>query len=89
VLVEALWVLRSVYEVDAKRIASAVDLLLDHRELALQDADVVRAALTHFKKRPSLGFSDCLIVEIARKAGHDPLGTFDRDFAKVHGVERL
>jgi predicted nucleic-acid-binding protein len=89
VLVEALWVLRSVYEVDARRIAAAVDLLLDHRELALQDTDVVRAALAHFKKRPSLGFSDCLIVEIARKAGHDPLGTFDRDLAKVHGVERL
>ena len=89
VLVEALWVLRSVYEVDAKRIAAAVNLLLDHRELALQDADVVRAALADFKKRPSLGFSGCLIVEIARKAGHEPLGTFDRELAKVHGAQRL
>jgi hypothetical protein len=25
-----------------------------------------------------LGFSDCLILETARKAGHLPLGTFDR-----------
>jgi predicted nucleic-acid-binding protein len=89
VLVEALWVLRSVYDVDAKRIAAAVELLLDHRELALQEADVVSAALVHFKKRPSLGFSDCLIVEIARKAGHTPLGTFDRGLGKVDGAERL
>jgi predicted nucleic-acid-binding protein len=89
VLVETLWVLSSVYGVDARRIATAVDLLLDHRTLAIQDADVVRAALGHFAKRPSLGFSDCLILEVARKAGHLPLGTFDRKLAKLDGVERL
>jgi len=26
---------------------------------------------------------------VARKAGHLPLGTFDRDFGKLAGVERL
>lgn len=34
-------------------------------------------------------FSDCLIVEIARKAGHSPVGTFDKDFATLPGVERI
>jgi predicted nucleic acid-binding protein len=47
------------------------------------------AALAHFRRSPSLGFSDCLALEIARKSGHLPLGTFDRDLAKLDGGERL
>ncbi len=46
-------------------------------------------ALDHYRKKPSLGFSDCLILEVARRAGHLPLGTFDRHFGKLDGVERL
>src|SRR5512138_2884830 len=89
VLVETLWVLESVYDVDARGRAKAVEMLLNHRELTVQDPDVVERALGHFQKRPSLGFSDCLVVEAARKAGHWPLGTFDREFARVEGVELL
>jgi len=40
-------------------------------------------------KRPALGFSACLVLETARKAGHLPLGTFDRDLAKLVGAVRL
>jgi hypothetical protein len=29
------------------------------------------------------------VLEIARKAAHLPLGTFDRNLAKLAGVERL
>jgi predicted nucleic acid-binding protein len=36
-----------------------------------------------------VGFSDCLVLEIARKAGHLPVATFDRDFAKLDDVQRL
>jgi predicted nucleic acid-binding protein len=49
----------------------------------------VTSALEQFKKRPTLGFSDCLVLETARKAGHLPLGTFDRDLAKLDGGVRL
>ncbi len=89
VLVEAIWVLSSAYRVAHPRLVAALELLLDHQELALQDPDVVTAALALFRKRPKLGFSDCLVLEIARKAGHTPLGTFDRDLAKQPGAERL
>jgi predicted nucleic acid-binding protein len=34
-------------------------------------------------------FSDCLILETARRAGQLPLATFDRALAKLDGVERL
>jgi hypothetical protein len=29
------------------------------------------------------------MLEVARKAGHVPLGTFDRDLGKLDGAERL
>jgi predicted nucleic-acid-binding protein len=89
VLVESIWVLDAVYERTAEQIATAVDMLLNHETLTLQDADVVTSALEQFRKRPPLGFSDCLVLETARKAGHLPLGTFDRDLAKLDGTARL
>lgn len=89
VLVETLWVLDAVYERSAQQIATAVERLLAHAELTLQDADVVAAALGHFRAKPVLGFSDCLVLEVARKSGHLPLGTFDRELAKVAGAQRL
>jgi predicted nucleic acid-binding protein len=49
----------------------------------------VTSALERFRKHPELGFSDCLIVEIARKSGHLPLSTFDPDLAKLEGVKRI
>jgi predicted nucleic-acid-binding protein len=89
VLAETVWVLDAVYDRTAEQIALALDMLLSHEKLSLQDADVVSAALSLFRKRPALGFSDCLALEIARKAGHLPLGTFDRDLARLEGTERL
>ena len=89
VLAQAAWVLDAVYERSAGQIATAIDMLLNHKDLTLQDSDLVTSALEHFRKRPALGFSDCLVLEIARKAGHLPLGTFDRNLAKLGGVERL
>ena len=89
VLAETAWVLESVYGRDAKAIADTVEMLLRHAQLAVQDADIVRAALANFRRRPAAGFSDCLIVEIARRKGHLPLGTFDRDLGRLEGAERI
>lgn len=89
VLVEAMWVLSSVYGLGPEKIATAVEMLLHHRDLTVHDSDGVLAALAHFRQRPALGFSDCLILEVARKAGHLPLGTFDRELSKIEGAQRL
>ena len=88
-LAEATWVLASVYERGPDAIATAVDMLLNHQHLTLQDSDAVTAAVERFRRRPAVGFSDCLIVEVARKAGHGPLGTFDRNLGKLDGAQRL
>jgi predicted nucleic-acid-binding protein len=88
-LAEATWVLEAVYDRTAGEIATAVEMLLNHKNLTLQDPDVVAAALEHFRARPALGYTDCLLLEIARKAGYLPLGTFDRDLSKLDGATRL
>ena len=89
VLMEATWVLATVYEVAPAELTTAIDMLLNHKDLTVQDSDVVALALQHFQARPSLGFSDCLVLEVARKAGHLPLGTFDRTLGKLEGAERI
>jgi predicted nucleic-acid-binding protein len=86
---EAAWVLASVYDRDADAIATAVDMLLSHEHLSLQDAEAIEAAVGQFRLHPNVGFSDCLMLEVARKAGHTPLGTFDRQLGKIEGTERL
>jgi predicted nucleic-acid-binding protein len=89
VLVETLWILDAVYVRSAEQMAAAVEMLMAHADLTLQDADVVASALVRFRAQPALGFSDCLLLEIARKAGHLPLGTFDRRLGRLEGVHRI
>ena len=68
----------------------AVDTNILVRLIARDDPQpLVSAALDHFGTASAPGFTDCLIVEVARKAGHLPLGTFDKRLAKVDGAERL
>ena len=88
-LVEAVWVLGSVYRLSSGAQAEAVEMLLNHRDLVLQDPETVAAALDLFRLKPALGFSDCLMLHVARKAGHLPLGAFDKDLAKVTGAQRV
>ena len=89
VLAEAMWVLDAVYERTPKQLVAALDLLLAHETLVLQDADVAAAALAQFRAKPALGFSDCLVLEIARKAGQLPLVTFDEALGRLDGAQRL
>ena len=88
-IAEATWVLESVYDRGRDPIATAVEMLLSHEHLTVQDADVVTAAVVQYRRRRRAGFSDCLMLEVARKAGHTPLGTFDRDLGKIDGAQRL
>lgn len=89
VLLETGWVLTSVYDVTSTQLAVAIEMLLQHKSLVIQDPDVVSSALELFKGQPSVGFSDCLVLEVARKAGHLPLGTFDKQLGKLDGGHRL
>jgi predicted nucleic-acid-binding protein len=89
VLAETSWALESVFEFSPDQIAIAIEMLLNHSQLTIQDADVAERALGSFRKRSAVSFSDHLIVEIARKSGHLPVGTFDRDLSKLDGTQKL
>ncbi|MGH6950413.1 MAG: PIN domain-containing protein [Vitreimonas sp.] len=88
VLAEAICVLKTYFNRGRDEIADIVKVLLNHDSLVLQDAHAVTEALALFRKEKRVSFSDCLILEIARRAGHLPLSTFDRDLAKLPGAER-
>jgi len=89
VLAEAVWVLSLLYELRKDKVILAVQMLVNHAHLTIQDADVVEAALGRFRPGSAPEFSDCLVLEIARRAGHLPLGTFDRALASIDGAVRL
>jgi predicted nucleic-acid-binding protein len=89
VLVEFAWVLDAVYARTAGQLATGVEMLLDHQDLVIQDAELVARALVVYKHNPSIGFSDCLILEQARTAGHVPLGTFDRKLSRLADVVKV
>jgi len=89
VLIETVWVLASVFDLGREGIATAVEMLLDHAQLVIQNPDVVLAALKDYRSRERVEFSDCLILATARGAGHLPLGTFDRSFSGLDGAEKI
>jgi len=89
VLAEATWVLETVYELGAISIAQAIEMILNHEHLTVQDAAVVATALAQYRRKPSMGFSACLVLEVARKIGYLPLGTFDRRLGKMDGAQLL
>jgi predicted nucleic-acid-binding protein len=89
VLLEFVWVLTSVYGFGRPEVSGALHILLNHAHLTVEESETVVAALGQFRKAPGATFSECLVLEAARKAGHLPLGTFDRDLARLSGAELL
>ena len=57
--------------------------------VGFKDIKKVAAAVAQLRAKPALGFSDCLVLEIARKAGHLPLLTFDKALGRLDGAQRL
>lgn len=89
VLVETLWVLQSVYDRTRQDLKLVVEMLLSNESVILQEPEVIAASLTLFAENKGVSFSDCLMLSLARKAGHSPLGTFDTKLAKIDGAELI
>src|SRR5688572_8221427 len=68
VLAEAVWVLATIYQRPPDQLEVAIHMLLHHARLTVQEPDTVEVALAELRRKPALGFSDCLILAIARKA---------------------
>jgi predicted nucleic-acid-binding protein len=89
VLMETVWVLDSVYGCGKRQLAEALARIIDNKVLALEEPAAVRAALALYRSRSKVNFEDCMILEIARKAGHHPLATFDKALGKCAGSHLL
>jgi predicted nucleic-acid-binding protein len=89
VLVEAVWVLKSAFALVPKQLMDLVEGLTQHQTLVLQDVETVEAALAYFRARPSLGFSDCMVLATAKAAGHTPLATFDSKLLRLPDTARV
>jgi len=88
-VLETAWVLAANYSFSPERVAQAIDMLLSHRNLVVEDGELVQAALAAFREKPTIQFADALILETAKRAGHLPLGTFDKKLATRKGTVRL
>lgn len=73
VLAEAVRVLESGYGRSRPRMAQALEMVLDNKDLVLEDPSVARAAVEGY--RGGLDFEDALALETARRAGHLPLAS--------------
>lgn len=85
VLCEIIWVLEELYGVERERLVDIIDGLLASRQLVVDDAEAVRAAL----KRRQCGLADAIIHEIGQARRCDRTVTFDRKFARLENVELL
>lgn len=86
-VVELHWVLRRAYQISSARCGELIEGLLDSRELRVDQAATVRAALT--AGREGLDFADALIAELGRAAGCDHTVTFDRRAATSTAMRLL
>src|SRR5258708_39901058 len=59
VLAETTWGLSAVYDLAPPAIATAVEMLLNHQHVTVQDADVVTPALERYRRHPRVALSRC------------------------------
>jgi len=80
VLLEAVWVLESVYSVKRAEIIEFLNLLLATSTFALPDVSVVRSAMRLYQK--GLDFADALITSQAKKEKALALFSFDKSLSR-------
>ena len=85
VLCELVWVLEDCYSLPRREIVSIVERLLDSSAILVDCASAARAALAHER----IELADAIIHEIGRARRCEKTVTFDREFARLDGVELL
>jgi predicted nucleic-acid-binding protein len=89
VTIEAIWVLESVYRFTRARVVTILEMLLESDRLVFEAHEVIRKALLDSEEKPAIQIADAIILESVRRAGHTPLGTFDRKLGSRKGAVRL
>jgi predicted nucleic-acid-binding protein len=81
VLVEIEWALRKLYDRTKTQILEAIDRLLDHAHVIIDDREAVEAAIAAWRTGKA-DFADYLIGALARERGARTTMTFDRKAAE-------
>lgn len=82
VLVETVWILKTVYDIPKSGLTTVVDSLLTTRQLRLEHSDLVFRALRAYRAGNG-DFSDALIAAVGSAQGCRETLTFDRKAANV------
>ncbi len=85
VLVELIWVLEDVYDIDAMSVIKIVQKLLHTHHIVIEHEAAIERAL-HL---PHKDLADSILHEIGKAAGCSKTVTFDKKFARLSGVELL
>jgi predicted nucleic-acid-binding protein len=88
VVVEVVWVLSSVFELERAQIVEVLQRILRARELLVENAETVWKALRAFGAA-NANFADCLIASSAAAFQCEKTLSFDRRAAKGAGMTLL
>jgi predicted nucleic-acid-binding protein len=88
VLAELVWVLERAYGLARSDIASALDGLLEARELTIEASDRVAIATDRYRKGGA-GFADQMVALAGQGAGCRETVSFDRKAADLPGMRLL
>ena len=80
-VIELVWVLSSSFDLGRSQVVSALEILLQTKEIQVERTDVVWRAMRVYRAS-SADFADCLIERSAAAAGCTCIMTFDRSAAK-------
>ncbi len=84
-MLESEWVLRSCASIDKKTILSTFRMLLETRDIRIEQEETLEEAL-YLYENSSADFADCLMTARYARLGCSAMLTFDRKAAQLPGV---
>lgn len=87
-MVETVWVLDRAYSLDAKKIATVIERMLQTSVLVVENEQEVFTAMMALKEGRG-SFADAVIAELGAKAGCSHTVTFDQAALRLRGFEPL
>lgn len=87
VVAEIVWVLSSFYKLDRETIAEYLTLFLATKYLVVKEKPLIQKSIELYK-RVSADFIDCFVAAAASKR-KALICSYDKDFNKFEGIERL
>jgi len=87
-LCELIWVLTSVHGYRRAAVAEVIEMLLENRDMRLEDSDLIRSALREYRTS-GVEFADILIGHVNLARGCEATATFDKKAAKLDGFVRV